>query len=480
MSDIQDLGQRYTAALWEAARSLTLGSDTGGHQLAGLVEDITQVEAQLAGLRLHLLHEARLTAADAVLDQTRHSVRTSAAEASAALRLSQELGDRFALIAAALNDGTISLPQADAIVAGLRKLPARLSKTDLIRCQESILAHTDTLGPSELRVLAARLWEVIDPDTAEAEQAQRLAAEERAAHRNRYLRLAPDHHGSMRLTGLLPVADGALLAAQLEALMPPRSSYPEESPAPEMRRADALMHLAAIAAGTGQLPAHGGDRPHVHVTVDYETLVTGLGRSEILGGNGLESISAAQARRLACDAGIIPITLGGASQPLDVGRAHRLFTPAIRDALTQRDKGCVFPGCTTGPAACHGHHITPWWNQGESSLSNAVLVCAYHHCIVEPDPQLSTDAQWQIHLDEITGLPWFTPPRHIDPRQRPRQHHRHRLQQIQLHPQVLPATAEPPDYEDLGPPLSGYESDRARLLEELLQHASPVWQSADA
>ena len=39
------------------------------------------------------------------------------------LRLAQDLYDRFPLIGAALNDGTISLPQADAIVSGLRKLP---------------------------------------------------------------------------------------------------------------------------------------------------------------------------------------------------------------------------------------------------------------------------------------------------------------------------------------------------------------------
>ena len=221
---VADLGQRYIAALWDAAGAL--GADEAAVQrLAGLVESIGEAEAQLAGLRLHLLHEAKLSAVDAVLEGVRLSVRTTPAQATAALKLADDLGDRFPLIGAALNDGVVSLAQAEAIVAGLRKLPARLTRAQLVECQELILAHVDTLGPTELRVLAARLVEVIDPDRSDADDAKRLAREEAAARRDRFLRLAPDYHGSMRITGQLPVADAALLTAQLDALMPAGSAY---------------------------------------------------------------------------------------------------------------------------------------------------------------------------------------------------------------------------------------------------------------
>ncbi|MHA6513570.1 DUF222 domain-containing protein [Tessaracoccus sp. Z1128] len=86
------------------------------------------------------------------------------------------------------------------------------------------------------------------------------------------------------------------------------------------------------------------DRPQVHITLDLETLTTGLGTVALLdtgGAGGAEGLSAGEARRLACDAGLIPVVLGTASRPLDVGRAHRLFTPAIRGALLQRDRGDV-------------------------------------------------------------------------------------------------------------------------------------------
>ena len=185
---VVDLVQRSIAALWDTARAL--GSDESAvERLAGLVDSIGELEAQLAGLRLHLLNEARLSAADRVVDGVRQSVRITPAQATAALRLAQDLGDRFPLIAAALNEGVISLPQADAIVTGLRKIPSRLTRAQLVECQELILAHVETLGPSELRTLASRLSEVVDPDRSDADEAKRLAREEAAAHRDRFLRL---------------------------------------------------------------------------------------------------------------------------------------------------------------------------------------------------------------------------------------------------------------------------------------------------
>ncbi|HJT03677.1 MAG TPA: DUF222 domain-containing protein [Pseudonocardiaceae bacterium] len=58
-------------------------------------------------------------------------------------------------------------------------------------------------------------------------------------------------------------------------------------------------------------------------------LIEGL-RSAVLDAGG--RISAAEARRLACDACIVPMVLGSDSMPLDVGREQRLATAAQRDA----------------------------------------------------------------------------------------------------------------------------------------------------
>ena len=483
---VVDLGQRYLAALWDAA--VALGTDkVAVERLAGLVESIGEFEAQLAGLRLHLLNEARLSAADRVVEGVRQSVRHTPAQATAALKLARDLGERFSLIAAALNEGTISLPQADAIVAGLKKLPAHLTRAELVECQELILVHVDTLGPSELRILASRLTEVIDPDRADADDATRLAREERGAHRDRFFQLSPDHHGSMRITGQLPVADAALLSAQLDALMPPASKYTHtgEKPSRGARRADALVLLTQHAAGAGTLPRRGVDRPQVHITLGFDTLVTGLGPVTVLGAGGVDGLSASEARRLACDADLIPMVLGTASRPLDVGRTHRLFTPALRAAIVQRDQGCVFPGCTTAPAPCQAHHIIPWWQGGETCLANGVLLCPHHHRLVEPDPLQSEESQWRVHIDDVTGLPWFTPPRHIDPARRPRQHQRHRLQQLDLHAGAPPCPHDASDPSEPDPPDRNHERDRdarrardqyaQKRFDELIASGPGVW-----
>ena len=74
---VADLGQRYIAALWGAAASI--GADEIAMQrLSGLVESISEAEAQLAGLRLHLLREAKLSAADSVIDGVRRPNRSLA------------------------------------------------------------------------------------------------------------------------------------------------------------------------------------------------------------------------------------------------------------------------------------------------------------------------------------------------------------------------------------------------------------------
>lgn len=166
--------------------------------------------------------------------------------------------------------------------------------------------------------------------------------------------------------------------------------------------------------------------------MSFDSLTARLGQAEIL--NNSHPIAPSTARRLCCDAGIIPVVLGTESEPLDVGRTKRLFTKPQRQLLTARDQGCAFPSCDAPPAACQGHHIIPWIDGGNTDLHHAVLVCPYHHRVVEPDNSLSPEQQWEVHLDKTTMLPWFTPPRHIDPKRIPRQHRRYRLRKTTLTP----------------------------------------------
>lgn len=436
MSDaVQDLGQQLLAAAWDATRILD-DPKAQAERFGDLLEWVTETEAQLAGLRMRLIHEAHLAGAETVIDQVRISTRTTTQRAGAEIRLAKHLAESYPLINQAVCDGVISLDQAEAMVTGLRKLPARLTRSELERCQTMLIGEAEVLGPHELRALAFRMLELLDPETAEEAEAAVLARQERRARATRSLRLSPDFHGSMRISGRLPIADGALLQAQIQALMPPASSYSAEAETPSVdaRQADALVLLTQIAASSGQLPEHGLDRPTVHITLNLDALASGLGRIGLLGGNDQHGLTAGEARRLACDANLIPVVLGGASQPLDVGRTHRLVPKPLRMALIHRDGGCAFPHCATTAPSCEAHHIQPWWDGGETSLANTVLLCPHHHRLVEPDPLQSEQSQWQARINTTTGLPEFIPPRHIDPARVPRQHRRHKLLDMKLRP----------------------------------------------
>ena len=93
-----------------------------------------------------------------------------------------------------------------------------------------------------------------------------------------------------------------------------------------------------------RLPLHGGDATTLVVTVSLDALRADLATADLIGAGLVpgdpgdlagDRITAAQARRLACTAKILPVVLGGDSLPLDLGRTRRLFTPAQRKALAR-------------------------------------------------------------------------------------------------------------------------------------------------
>jgi Domain of unknown function (DUF222)/HNH endonuclease len=127
-------------------------------------------------------------------------------------------------------------------------------------------------------------------------------------------------------------------------------------------------------------------------------------------------LSAETVRRLACDCQVIPMVLGSHGEPLNVGRASRDASPAIRRALDVRDRGCAFPGCDRPPRWAVVHHIVHWADGGETSCGNCVLLCGHHHRVVHHDG-------WDVHI-EPDGLPSFYPPKWIDPERAPRRNHR--------------------------------------------------------
>jgi hypothetical protein len=226
---------------------------------------------------------------------------------------------------------------------------------------------------------------LIDPDTFEDEERKRLEDELARAHSETSLWLHSRRDGTVDLTARLPLAAGIRLKTYLEAYTSPRQHDPGfvfRDPATGAKLShDRMMGEAFCslleAIDPAALPLHGGTPTQVVVTIGLDNLVSGLGVGVLADGT---PITAGQARRLACNAGIIPAVLGGTSEVLDLGRTRRLFSGPQRKALQVQHSTCRAEGCTVPATWCEAHHAgDPWSRGGKTDLADAKLFCNWHH-----------------------------------------------------------------------------------------------------
>ena len=205
--------------------------------------------------------------------------------------------------------------------------------------------------------------------------------------RDQRLSFNTESDGSMVIRGRVPAEIGALFKRALEAAedsLPipknvPAGTFSDDLQRACKRRVEALAVLAESFLATGPQELAGGDRQQIVVHVDAGTLRhSHAGRCELEHG---PAIAAETARRLSCDASLISIVEGERGEPLNVGRKTRIIPPAIRRALSCRDKGCRFPGCSF-KRYVDGHHVKHWAHGGETKLSNLMTLCRFHHRLV--------------------------------------------------------------------------------------------------
>jgi len=102
--------------------------------------------------------------------------------------------------------------------------------------------------------------------------------------------------------------------------------------------------------------------------------------------------------------------MGPDGQPLDVGRATRSISPALRRALTVRDGGCRWAGCDRPAAWTDAHHLISWAHGGETKLSLLVLLCRPHHRQVHEGGYTITGRNGAIRIHRPDGTELAQPP----------------------------------------------------------------------
>jgi len=349
------------------------------HDVAVIRGTTDQLEAAIAR-RISELHEAgeAAPAADA-LGRHGHTSRRTAEKAE---RRADTLGHTPQLNDA-LAKGKVGAEHADAVASAAGRLDHE-QRAALFERDQEIVELAASFPPEVFR---RRLGKIVDDVTADdgLERAAQHEAEATASTK------IDDDTGMHMLFAKFTPEQGNRIRRALDSEIAAIARLPEFA---RLRR-DQLMVRAVdrLICGTGTVRGMGP--PEVAVLIDYQTLIDGVRDDSVCEYSDGTQIAAEAARRHACEANIIPVVLGGDSQPLDVGRARRLATGPQRTALRAMYRTCAIDRCDQHFDRCHIHHLTEWDDLGDTDLDNLIPVCSYHHHRVH-------EGRWRQQLDPST------------------------------------------------------------------------------
>lgn len=380
------------------------------------VVELERAEQRLHALKLKVLAAARIgedvcaagghrDTADLMAQRT-HGDRTHwVGEA----RLAEALDRRWTTTRDAWMQGGLSVDHALVIVKVLDDLDElsevyaeHVDAEVLARAEAHLIGLAADHSPARLRKLAGRLFEVVCPDAAEDIEAKKLAAMERRAEHAMSVLTRRNAGGIQGLTEIrLRVPDGIAdrFHTYVAAFTNPRVTgtagdgqegstteplvpfaHPDGQRIPHTRRLAMAFAQLLETLDPHRMPIHGGEATQMFVTIGLDQLRSTLAAADLGLGEESSRITAAQARRLACTANIIPVVLGGKSEILDLGRSKRLFSRAQRRAMALRDQQCRAEGCTVPATWCEAHHFRkPWAQGGRTDIDDGLLLCRWHH-----------------------------------------------------------------------------------------------------
>lgn len=201
------------------------------------------------------------------------------------------------------------------------------------------------------------------------------------------LSMGYDRDGRFQLRYSAPATVGALveqavreakdaLFLQTRGTPEPGAAAPTTTAGPSPTYGDAfelLAHRSLAAAGRDD-PAEGGStgssradryRVYVHLSTDGAWV------------NGRGALPRILVDRL-LENGLVQPVWETSGNPVSVGRSMRILPDRARRLVTDRDRGCRFPGCTA-TRFLEVHHLTAWADGGGTDLANQVSLCTFHH-----------------------------------------------------------------------------------------------------
>jgi hypothetical protein len=372
-------------------------ADASTRTAARAIREVDRAIARLQGVRLALVAAADRGDVAATSGMTGTGAwlaahtRAGAAEGAADVRLARALADGLPATRSALEAGDLSTQHAQVIATAAAQLPDDLTDRDRAGVEVALVRQARLVDPPTLRRAARRALKAAQRTAAQVdahEDAVLRSEQDRALDRTR-LTLHDNQDGTTTGHFTVPTLAAAILKKAVQQIASPR------------RFADRAAAQGALTAGAqreafaavdwsqryGQalvellehLPTDrlaGKVAASVVVTVRHDQLREQVGAAHLDTG---ADVSAGEARRLACNAGILPAVLGGHSLPIDLGRADRFFTEGQRVALATAYDTCAAVDCDRPYAWSELHHEDPWAQGGRTDLHLAVPLCGHHH-----------------------------------------------------------------------------------------------------
>ncbi len=354
-----------------------------------LLDAATAASSRLTSLECRAVAEAdRRRLGEAIGARHTHqwwaarSRRTHAQAARLASLATALESERHGPVACELAAGRLRAEQAHVIVGAVDALPRSVEEHVRGQAEAMLLDLASQHDARDLRRIGKRILDVVAPEVGECHEADVLQREEARAEADLDFTMRDDGEGRCHGQFTIPSHVGAVLKRHLQALANP-ARHPEAELRDEsgewkpLRRRLGEAFVEYVERYPSDATPHtAGVNATVVVTMTLEQLLGEHATALLDDGSRM---SAGQARRLACEAGIIPAVLDSKSRPVDLGRATRLFTKAQRIALGLRDGGCTARGCETTASGCHAHHDDPWAKGGLTDLANGRLLCPRHH-----------------------------------------------------------------------------------------------------
>ena len=272
--------------------------------------------------------------------------------------------------ATALLKGRISETKAALVTKGASADP---------HAERELLALADHGSVKELRDAADRIV---------AASTGQVGDEQAAVHRTRYLKMWTASDSAFRIEGRLTKAAGAKVRAVLEPLMEVEFADARRQGRRESNDAylaDALVEMAERARAGGRDAGSTRDAARrkppsatVIVRVDHAALVRGhVEGDEVSEVVGVGPVPISDVQQYMSDP-MLKVLLTKGSEVVAASTMTRVVRSNLREALVERDRLCVVPGCGISKGL-EIDHLVPFAQGGPTSIDNLQRLCKHHH-----------------------------------------------------------------------------------------------------